>query len=95
MATHHSTKCHAAQFVSSLSTSQRNALRVILAQEHGCMKMRRALGTHEIKTVSEHDRRTGLARAGRTAELFEQHHSAANLHALDRYAAAGKAGQQG
>ena len=79
MAVNHSTKCHAAQFVSTLSVSQRNALRVILTQEHGCANMRRALGTQALKTISEHDRRTGMARAGRTAELFTQHHVAANI----------------
>ena len=79
MANQNSTKCHAAQFIGTLSTSQRNALRVILAHEHGCVKLRAALGTHGIKPISEHERRTGLARAGRTVELFEQHHVVANI----------------
>ena len=75
MAEHHSTKCHAAQFINTLSTSQRNALRVILAHEQGCTKLRRALGTQAIKVISEYERRTGLARTGRTVELFERQHA--------------------
>jgi hypothetical protein len=79
MATHNSSKCHAAQLVSTLSINQRNALRVILAQEHECMKLRRALGTHETKIVSEQERCAGLARTGRTIELFDRHRAAASI----------------
>jgi hypothetical protein len=72
MSDRHSSKCHAAQFVSSLNSNQRNALRVILLGEHGCTKLRRALGTSAALVVTEQQRRTGLACSGRTIELFDE-----------------------
>lgn len=70
-AIHHSSNCHAAQFVSTLNRNQRNALRVILLADHGCTKLRRALGTDALPVVTEQQRCTGLARSGRTIELFK------------------------
>jgi hypothetical protein len=86
MATQKNTKCHAANFVQSLSANQRNALRIILASE-GCLgKLRRALGTQLTETISEDQRKTGLAKLGRTVDLFPEHdRRAVNLHALDRH----------
>jgi hypothetical protein len=75
----HSTKCHERNFVESLTSNQRNALRIILAHE-GCLgKLRRALGTQLTETISENQRKTGLAKLGRTAELFDQLCVAANI----------------
>jgi hypothetical protein len=62
------TKSHAAEFVSSLPRNGRNALRVILAHEDGPAKLREALGMPSITVYA--DRATGLARVGRTIELF-------------------------
>jgi hypothetical protein len=67
----HHTTCHAHQFVHSLNASQRNALRVILAHDNGCTKLRRALGTEDTKPVSREANATALARTGRTIELFD------------------------
>lgn len=78
MAVSHS-KSHGAAFVSTLTRTQRNALRVILAHESGPADMRCALGTYLVKPIAEVTRRTGLARAGRTSELFPQHSTAANI----------------
>ena len=81
MAANHSTKCHAAQFVQSLSKSQRNALRVIMAHADCCKKLQRALGTEGMKPITREEHATGLARAGRTIALFTEHgkHSAQHI----------------
>jgi hypothetical protein len=63
------TKSHAAEFVSALPRNSRNALRVILASEQGAAKLRVALGMGE-GAMTNPDRATGLARAGRTIDLF-------------------------
>lgn len=64
------TKSHEVDFVSSLPRNSRNALRVILAHEHGAAKLREALGMREVGVMAQTDRATGLARAGGTIELF-------------------------
>jgi hypothetical protein len=61
---------HAAQFVSTLTRNQRNALRAILLHESGTPDLRHALGINKARTIPEHEHRTGLARTGRTSELF-------------------------
>jgi hypothetical protein len=58
--------------VESLSSSQRNALRVLLAVEDGPALLRRELGTAKVEPLQEAARKTGLARAGRTIDLFPQ-----------------------
>jgi len=66
--------------VESLSSSQRNALRVLLAIEDGPALLRRELGIAKVEPLKEVTRKTGLARAGRTIELFRNHkHHAADL----------------
>jgi len=72
-------KSHAEEFVGSLSVSQRNSLKVIFLQEHACRDLRHALAVDQHKHVSEAEHRTGLARAGRTVELFRSHVVAANI----------------
>jgi hypothetical protein len=69
---HHQTTCHAHHFVQSLNASQRNAMRVILAHDTGCGKLRRALGTENLKPISREAQATALARQARTIELFQQ-----------------------
>ena len=76
-------KNHAGHFAESLSKSQRNSLRAILLHESGVPDLRNALGIAKARIVPEHERRTGLARAGRTAELFEQHRVAVNVVVID------------
>jgi hypothetical protein len=66
--------------VESLSRSQRNALRVLLAVEDGPALLRRELGIALLKPLKEYERKTGLARAGRTIDLFHNHkHHATDL----------------
>jgi hypothetical protein len=67
--------------VESLSSSQRNALRVLLAVEDGPALLRRELGIAKVEPLKEATRKTGLARAGRTIDLFHNHkrHAAADL----------------
>jgi len=67
--------------VQSLSSSQRNALRVLLAIEDGPALLRRELGIAKVEPLKEATRKTGLARAGRTIDLFHNHkrHTAADL----------------
>ena len=81
MATNKHSKCHAAQFIHSLSASQRNALRVIMAHADCCKKLQRALGTEGMKPITREEHATGLARAGRTIALFPEHgkHSAQHI----------------
>lgn len=74
---------HAVHLAESLSTSQRNALRTILLHESGVPDSKHALGIHKTRTIPEQERRTGLARAGRTAELFQQHRIAVNVVVVD------------
>jgi hypothetical protein len=64
------TKSHEVEFVSSLSRNGRNSLRVILAHEDGATKLREALGMREIRVMPQPDKASGLARAGRTIDLF-------------------------
>jgi hypothetical protein len=70
-----------AHFIKSLNRNQRNHLRVILAMQSGPHDLRTELGTHRISAVSDHDRKTSLARQSRTIELFHGHRS--NRHAVD------------
>ena len=78
---HNAPQSHAAHFAASLSTSQRNHLRVLLLHEHACRDLRRSLGVEkQAATVSHAAHATGLAKVGRTIELFAQAKpSAANL----------------
>jgi hypothetical protein len=64
------TKSHEVDFVSSLPRNCRNALRVILSHEHGAAKLREALGMRDAGVMAQTDRAAGLARAGRTIDLF-------------------------
>lgn len=64
---------HADHFVESLSANSRNSLRVILESERALKQLRHALGMPVSATttaVSERDYRLGLAKTGRTIELF-------------------------
>jgi len=63
---------HATAFVEELTNNQRNALRVILSFDKGCRELRQALNTAKVIPISEDDRKTGLAKLGRTAELFDE-----------------------
>lgn len=91
---HTAPQSHAAHFTASLSTSQRNHLRVLLLHEHACRDLRRALGINKAEAISHAQHATGLARRGQTIQLFKDHaqHNPANLTATDTHAAAGKAG---
>jgi len=66
----HTAKSHAQEFVGSLTVAGRNALRAILAHADGAEQLRAALGVHKQPQLDMHTRRTGLARAGRTIDLF-------------------------
>jgi hypothetical protein len=85
---------HAAQFAASLSVSQRNHLRVLLAHQHACRDLKAALGITKQDTVSHAAHATGLAKLGQTIRLFKERldRSAVDLRADDRLATAGKAG---
>ncbi len=61
---------HSEAFVGNLTVSGRNALRTILLHETGAAQLKTALGIHKQQPMNEHARRTGLARAGRTIDLF-------------------------
>jgi hypothetical protein len=66
--------------VQSLSRSQRNALRVLLSVEDGPQLLRRELGIALLEPLKEYERKTGLARSGRTADLFHhKRHAATDL----------------
>lgn len=69
---HTAPQSHAAHFAASLSKSQRNHLRVLLMHEHACRDLRHALGITKATTVSHAARAIGLAKTGRTIELFAQ-----------------------
>jgi hypothetical protein len=60
-------------FLQSLNPSQRNTLKLVLHLETASSLLRRELGISHIVVMKEDDRRTGLARAGRTADLFKEH----------------------
>ncbi len=71
----------AATLVAELSTSQRNHLRTLLSFETGAESLRSVLGIAKVQQVSNHSHASGLAKLGRTAELFSRtKHVAANLH---------------
>lgn len=67
-------------FVASLGKSERNALRLLLANERGAATLRAALGgqdrvprpgSKQAASESPEDYRTRLGAEGRTAELFK------------------------
>jgi hypothetical protein len=63
-------KRHYKDFVRSLNHNQRNSLRVLLSFQDGANHLRAELNVKH--TISKEHHATGLARAGRTAELFPQ-----------------------
>jgi hypothetical protein len=91
-----SSRNHATQFINHLKSNERNALRVLLLTKSGLADLRKALGTESARVLSQAEVATGLARAGRTIDLFHNHnfHTPVDLHAHDRHASVGKVGQQ-
>lgn len=72
---------HYKDFVASLKPAQRNSLRVLLSFEEGPKHLRAELKI--TKLIKREQHATGLARVGRTIELFPEHlHKklATNLH---------------
>lgn len=74
-------------FCGSLNRNQRNHLRALLHHETACRDLKHALGIAKATTVTHAARATGLAKIGRTIELFAQAKpSPVNLLPLDREA---------
>ncbi len=69
----HIAKTHASHFADSLNRSQRNHLRVLLSHQYAFRDLRHALGIADHKVMSHAEHATGLAKAGRTIELFRHH----------------------
>jgi hypothetical protein len=69
----HTSKSHAAEFVTALSANGKNALRVILLHQSGAQELREALGINAAKPLAHSDKCTGHARRGTTIELFRAH----------------------
>ena len=68
---HTAPQSHAAHFTASLSTSQRNHLRVLLLHEHACRDLRRALGINKAEAISHAQHATGW-RAGAKPSSFSK-----------------------
>jgi hypothetical protein len=66
----HHTISPAREFVKSLNTTQKKALKVLLTTETGWTKLGSALGTKSVRPITPEEHATALARAGRTASLF-------------------------
>jgi hypothetical protein len=68
---HHS---HAGQFVATLTASQKNSLRLLLAKD-AAADLHYLIGVQKAVTraVTDAEHKLALARAGRTAELFSDH----------------------
>jgi len=80
MAVHHSKTphhhhSHAGQFLSTLTISQKNSLRLLLAQD-AAADLHYLLGVQKAVTraVTEAEHKLALAKEGRTAELFRSQH---------------------
>jgi hypothetical protein len=68
-------RSHAHQFTTSLTRSERNALRVILLHKDGLAELREALGIEHMRVSPLPEQRTALAVAGKTVELFRDIYS--------------------
>ncbi len=79
MAVHHSKTphhhSHAGQFLSTLTISQKNSLRLLLARD-AAADLHYLLGVQKAVTraVSDAEHKLALAKSGRTAELFRSQH---------------------
>jgi len=74
--THHHHHSHAGQFLSTLTISQKNSLRLLLARD-AAADLHYLLGVQKAVTraVTEAEHKLALAKSGRTAELFRSQHA--------------------
>jgi hypothetical protein len=76
-------------FVKSLNSTQKKALRVLLTTETGWTRLGTALGTKSARPITPEEHATELARAGRTASLFRVlAQSSQNVTSIDQEPAA-------